>query len=626
MARQREKTPLGWFLVVSLLLNHAVVLPVAFHLLTMDRDRADQRPEAVEVEFVEAPALPEEKPEVALPSKRVKARPKKVAVLAPRKKKERRKKRLPVKKPEKKPEKKKAPEKKKPVEPPPPPEPVRLKMVEVNNPESDKPNPNARFLSDKERHVKKETRARHTNLVKDSPRPRPSAKPAPRRAANPGAEKKKVAETKKQKARKVHPLLAMRPRPGRAPVEEVKRLAPAAEDGQLAAPRKAQRGRRPRLNLDHHSHDRIYGKEAKRQRELARLAPSRSRGRASRWKRIRSALENFIPEVQPGNQTALGTRANPFALYIARMHRRIHRLWGYGFLVDLDLKSDSHPMNNMKLWSMIEVVVAPDGKVAKATIAKHSGYLPYDVAALNTIFTSSPYPPTPRNIRSADGKVYMHWRFHRDQRQCGTFGVDPYILTKPPKGPVDGDMTEVGRAGGKGPRGLRRLNRKRAGHTHSHPQRAPSPARSAAAKAKARAQQQQIQRAALEAARRMVDPKDPGAKRAAMALIKGFERGDAKAMARACGLPFLSQGRKVATSRGQLTRQLRDLISENTKRKASRLELMTVMAARDRLNRLPAGAAHGEQMLVGMLKLGKVPVTLILQRRGGKWRVVGLNR
>ena len=624
MARQREKTPLGWFLVVSLLLNHAVVLPVAFHLLTMDRDRADQRPEAVEVEFVEAPALPEEKPEVALPSKRVKARPKKVAVLAPRKKKERRKKRLPVKKPEKKPEKKKAPEKKKPVEPPPPPEPVRLKMVEVNNPESDKPNPNARFLSDKERHVKKETRARHTNLVKDSPRPRPSAKPAPRRAANPGAEKKKVAETKKQKARKVHPLLAMRPRPGRAPVEEVKRLAPAAEDGQLAAPRKAQRGRRPRLNLDHHSHDRIYGKEAKRQRELARLAPSRSRGRASRWKRIRSALENFIPEVQPGNQTALGTRANPFALYIARMHRKIHRLWGFGFLVDLDLKPDAHPMNDMAMWSMIEVVVGPNGKVDKATIVKHSGYLPYDVAALDTIFRASPYPNTPRNIRSKDGKVYMHWRFHRNQRQCGTFGVDPYILTKPPRGPIDSDMAEVGRAPEGGQRGLRRLNRPRSG---SSPGRSdPRMARKGAPPAVDPEEHKEAIRIAQAAAKRQVDPQDPAARKAVDQFFSGLKRRDAEAMARSCGLPFMARGREVANSHADLQRILQNLIDEAGQEPLSKLKLMSVMQARQALGRLPAGAEYGEQMLVGQTKLGKVPLTLLLQRQRGSWKVVGLNR
>ena len=53
---------------------------------------------------------------------------------------------------------------------------------------------------------------------------------------------------------------------------------------------------------------------------------------------------------------------------------------------------------------------------------------------------------------------------------------------------------------------------------------------------------------------------------------------------------------------------------------------MTVMAARNKLKHLPSGAAHGEQMLVGQVKLGRVPVTLILQRKSGKWQVVGLNR
>ena len=620
MSRRREKTPLGWFLVISLLLNHAVVLPVAHHLLTSTRSNTSHKEEAVEVELVDPPALPD-LPEPAEQKKSPRAKPRKVARLAPRKKKKlQRKKKVPPKK--KLAQKKKKKEKKKqPVEPPPPPENMRLKMVEVNNPESEKPPPNARFLSDKNRRVKKETRARQTNLVKDHPRPRPMSLPAPVRRPNPGSKQQKVAETRKQKAKKVHPLLAMRPRPGRVPREEVKPLAPSANGGTLPTPQKAQRGQRPRLHLDYHSHDRIYGKEAKRQRELARLAPSRSRGRNSKWKRIKSALENFVPEVQPGNQTALSTRANPFALYIARMHRRIHRLWGYGFLVDLDLKSDSHPMNDMRLWSMIEVVILPDGRVEKATIVKHSGILAYDVAALDTIFASSPYPATPRAIRSADGKVYLHWRFHRNQRQCGTFGVDPYILTKPPRGPVDGDMTEVGRPGGTGTRGLRRLNRRHKGISRGRS----APSRHSHG-SKTAQRREQVQRAAMEAARQLVDPRDPGARRAARALVRGFEEGDARAMVQACGLPFLSQGREVATSRDELARKFKDLISENKRRKTSGLQLMTVMAARSKLTRLPPGAAHGEQMLVGQVTLGRVPVTLILQRRSGKWQVVGLNR
>ena len=59
-----------------------------------------------------------------------------------------------------------------------------------------------------------------------------------------------------------------------------------------------------------------------------------------------------------GNQDALRTRADPFALYIARMHRKIHSLWGYGFLVVLSDADD--PLNNMDLMA--------NGSVDKAGI------------------------------------------------------------------------------------------------------------------------------------------------------------------------------------------------------------------------------------------------------------------
>ena len=65
--------------------------------------------------------------------------------------------------------------------------------------------------------------------------------------------------------------------------------------------------------------------------------------------RVQAALENFIPEVRPGNQTALNTRAAPFAAYIARMHRSIHQLWGFGQMEDWDEKAGSSPYNNPNL-------------------------------------------------------------------------------------------------------------------------------------------------------------------------------------------------------------------------------------------------------------------------------------
>jgi TonB family protein len=148
--------------------------------------------------------------------------------------------------------------------------------------------------------------------------------------------------------------------------------------------------------------------------------------------------------VRPGNQTALKTRAQPYALYIARMHRRIHELWGFGFLEDLDGKPATHPLNNPDLWTNLEIAVNPDGSVHKVTIAKTSGKTEFDVAAVDTVLSAGPYEPTPEAIRSVNGKIYLRWGFYRNWRQCGTFNVEPFILTDVPddggKGLDDGEL------------------------------------------------------------------------------------------------------------------------------------------------------------------------------------------
>lgn len=617
MGRPRHRPRLAWALFVSLLLNHSVLLPVAYMLMVgWERESPEQ---VMEVALVpqsleeEEPRLPQKllRPELRTPRARRKDNP---PPERPRPEEKRKKK------------KEKKEEKKKELVRPPDPT-MQLKMVEVNNPESETPPEHARYLSDKNRQVERETRARNTNLEREDPRPEPLSLPNLNREPEPGSKESAIAELERREDRikkiekmlEQHPLMTMR-RKAQTPMEERPQLAQPDPNGELPAEQKRQRysraQKRSRLHLDHHSHDRIYGQEATRQRELARRSPSKTKGyHNKKWQRIRSSLENFIPEVQPGNQTALGTRAHPFALYIARAHRKIHKLWGFGFLVDLDNKPDRQPMNDMKLWTMVEMVLLPDGKVDKATIVRPSGILTFDVAALDTVFSASPYPPAPRAIRSSDGKVYLHWRFHRDQRQCGTFGVDPYILTKPPTGPIDGNLAEVGR-GGAEPRRLRRLNRPHQhGHGHEHargPRTMPEP--------------QTAARAGRAAAQRRVVPRDPGAREAAGRFLAALRAGDTAAMAGVCGLPFLTGGRKVTSSHKELRRMFGDLVREVSGAKLSGPKLMTMMEARKKMGYLPAGADYGSEMLVGQVSLGKRSVILLLQRRSGRWRVVGLNR
>jgi TonB family protein len=363
----------------------------------------------------------------------------------------------------------------KPIQPPPPPPeqkkqppvqppPQNMVMVEVKDDKNvkDKAPDDATKLSDKNRDVEEETRAKETNLEKESQGTQVASKESDDRSSKEiGGPDDKIRQMEESKPTtdqrdketdhsgkdveakgaivgeggkdgqegtgetKDPGLLAMRGIEGRGRVTE------QGKDG-----KKIGKKGTPGINtpLAFNDYERIMGKEkVDEERQVAARKMSSKKGR---WERkleaVKSSLENFVPDVRPGNQTALKTRAHPFALYVARMHRRIHELWGFGFLEALDDKGADYPLNNPDLWTNLEVSVNPDGTVHKVTIAKTSGKTEFDVAAVDTVLSAAPYEPTPEAIRSVNGKIYLRWGFYRNWRQCGTFNVEPYILTDVP--------------------------------------------------------------------------------------------------------------------------------------------------------------------------------------------------
>lgn len=368
----------------------------------------------------------------------------------------------------------KPPELKPPPPPPPPPDqqpqpkpqppPPNMVMVEVKDDKNvkDKAPDDATKLSDKNRDVAEETRANETNLEKESEGQQVASRESDDRTSKeiggPDDKIRQMEETEKSTDQRVEEsdrsgksetakgvvvgeggnngeegtngqkepgMLAMRGIEGRG------RITEQGTDG-----KKAGKKGLPGVNtpMSFQDYERLQGKEkVDEERQIAARKMSSKKGR---WERkldaVRSSLENFVPDVRTGNQTALKTRAHPFAVYIARMHRRIHELWGFGFLEDLDDKSATHPLNNPDLWVNLEVAVNPDGSVHKVTIAKTSGKTEFDVAAIDTVLSAAPYEAPPEAIRSSNGKVYLRWGFYRNWRQCGTFNVEPYILTDVP--------------------------------------------------------------------------------------------------------------------------------------------------------------------------------------------------
>jgi TonB family protein len=186
------------------------------------------------------------------------------------------------------------------------------------------------------------------------------------------------------------------------------------------------------------AYDRIVGEAVaeRERREAARAEVSRAPGRWDKLQKklglMRSSLENFTPDAHIGNEAELGTRAHPFAAYIAEMHRSIHKQWAFDFLPSLMSKGALDPWNDMERYTLIGIVLDDSGTVEKVTIRRPSGFAPFDAAAMDAVVSSSPFPKPPDSIRSPDGKVYLDWTFHRDDRQCGTFGAHARILERIP--------------------------------------------------------------------------------------------------------------------------------------------------------------------------------------------------
>jgi TonB family protein len=173
-------------------------------------------------------------------------------------------------------------------------------------------------------------------------------------------------------------------------------------------------------------------KELREQRDAyleQRRTQSRGGQREENWKKFRAAVENFVDKVKPGNQTALNAAASPFAAYLAEMHRSIHREFAMRFLPSLPVVGGAFA--DPTLVTRLEIIVNTDGSLHEVGVVRTSGFTPFDYGAWNAVTRAAPFPEPPKRILSGDGRVYMRWDFYSNERQCGTFNAEPFILPNP---------------------------------------------------------------------------------------------------------------------------------------------------------------------------------------------------
>jgi hypothetical protein len=666
--------------LISLLLHVNLVTPIAIAAWVYGGREEAQRNEEVDVAFqaVDQTALPDDlppiepTPEPASPDAKAEAKKEKVEKRKPETKPQpEEKKKTPVE-PEKKPEPEVVVPPLPPMPPPPPPPERKAheKMVDLDN-GNDKQSPDAKFLAEKNNRAEVETRAQDTNLLKNQKGEQAASSPSQREDDHPGGEKDKIAQIEEQKSllgrsapdvtphqnpevsqpRDEHEqtrksLLALRdpsPKQHELTPETADLSLPHAADGEMPLPSHAARGQKSdpsqipdgnkmKLALSGKDYEYLFGAAADAERRLAQQSKSTRQGKfQQKLARVRAAVENFIPEVKPGNQTTLNTRAAPFAAYIARMHRSIHELWGFGQLEEWDDKPSSSPFNNRNLMTELEIVLNGDGTIDRIGVARPSGLLEYDVAAVDVAYSAGPYPDPPRAIRSANGKIYVHWKFYRDERQCATSGADPYILDNPSAG---GDKTTLldpprppavpaGAPGGE--RRLQHLD----GDAGHRAKRAALDREVAAAQGDASGPSAAPSHAGGEpASQENAAPpsaSDRGAQNAAERWFAALASGDVSRMLDQAALPFKTNG-KTVSRRAELQQMLSDLASEGVKRPGS-VRLVTAAGLRAAIGKLPPDLEDTGSQLYSAVSLGGNEMLIVaLGQRAGGWRPVGMVR
>lgn len=134
--------------------------------------------------------------------------------------------------------------------------------------------------------------------------------------------------------------------------------------------------------------------------------------------------------VRVGNQRPLGGSAVEFARYLNAMHNRIHPLFTDASLSRLDQLPPSHPMNDMKLDTRLEIEIEPvTGNVVKQSVVRTSGVREFDALAMSAVAQAAPFGPASGQLLSTDGNVYVHWEFKRDPVfGCSTMQARPFLL------------------------------------------------------------------------------------------------------------------------------------------------------------------------------------------------------
>jgi TonB family protein len=165
---------------------------------------------------------------------------------------------------------------------------------------------------------------------------------------------------------------------------------------------------------------------AGRDAQAVRHAEPWPTGNVERWK---AALGDYKTSIRQNRLVPLGSADTEFARYIVAMHERIHPFFGDWFLRSLDDLPATDPMNAPELQTRVEIVIDKSGRATRTGVVWTTGNSAFDVAVLESLDRAQPFAPPSSEILSADGNLYMHWLFYRDEVcGCSALGARPLLM------------------------------------------------------------------------------------------------------------------------------------------------------------------------------------------------------
>uniref|UniRef100_UPI001C62B9BF hypothetical protein n=1 Tax=Enhygromyxa salina TaxID=215803 RepID=UPI001C62B9BF len=119
---------------------------------------------------------------------------------------------------------------------------------------------------------------------------------------------------------------------------------------------------------------------------------------------------------------------------------------------------------------------------------------------------------------------------------------------------------------------------------------------------------------------------DPVATAVAKNWARAFTKGEITTMVNRAALPFRSGSAVAAKSKEELRGLLEALADEVAGKSAKVDKTYTAASLRKKFGSVPAGVEEGEGRLYTVVEIGGDTVILMLEKRYGSWRIIGITR